>query len=228
LPTGRIIQLTEDGSHTVTIPAMNVTYHSKHGAVQESIHVFIQAGLIYFIQNTALPVDETINIFEVGFGTGLNALLSLEQSALFNRKIFYQTVEAFPLSPEEIAQLNYSSLLSVELKEYFPAMHACAWDTIEQLHPLFSFKKIQAALEQFETQQQFHIIYFDAFDPVAQPELWTETVFKKMFDMLFSKGILVTYCSKGAVQRAMQAAGFSVEKLKGPPGKREIIRAIKM
>jgi tRNA U34 5-methylaminomethyl-2-thiouridine-forming methyltransferase MnmC len=228
LSTGRIIQLTEDGSHTIAIPSMNVTYHSKHGAVQESMHVFIRSGLIYFIQNSGLPVDKTINIFEVGFGTGLNALLSLEQSVLLNRKIFYQTIEAFPLSTEEIVQLNYPSLLNEDLKQNFIALHTCAWNTIVQLHPLFAFKKIQITLEQFETKQQFHIIYFDAFDPVAQPELWTETAFKKMFDMLFNKGILVTYCSKGAVQRAMKAAGFSVEKLKGPPGKREIIRATKM
>jgi len=228
LATERIIQLTEDGSHTVAIPEMNVTYHSKHGAVQESMHVFIQPGLHYFLQHYAVSADEPINIFEVGFGTGLNALLSLEQAILLNKKVSYQTIEPFPLSTEEILQLNYSSLLSEDLQQSFIAMHNCGWNTVVQLHSLFSFEKIKTTLQQFESQQQFHIIYFDAFDPVAQPELWTEAIFKKMFDMLFKNGILVTYCSKGAVQRAMKAAGFSIEKLKGPPGKREITRAMKI
>jgi tRNA U34 5-methylaminomethyl-2-thiouridine-forming methyltransferase MnmC len=207
---------------------MNVTYHSKHGAIQESMHVFIQSGLIYFIQNTALPVDETIRVFEVGFGTGLNALLSLSQAVLLKRNIFYQTIELSPLSNEEVLQLNYSSFLNQDLNESFIAMHACEWNKAILPHQLFLFEKIQTDLQQFETQQQFHLVYFDVFDPVAQPELWTEAIFKKMFDMLFEKGILVTYCSKGAVQRAMKAAGFKIEKLKGPPGKREIIRAVKM
>lgn len=228
MATERIIQLTEDGSHTVSIPSMNVTYHSKHGAVQESMHVFIQSGLHYFIQHDISSANECINIFEVGFGTGLNALLSLEQAILLNKKIHYQTIEAFPLSTEETSLLNYSSLLNTDLQQSFIAMHECIWNTIFQLHPLFSFEKRQTLLQQFETQQQFHIIYFDAFDPAAQPELWTEHIFKKMFHMLFENGILVTYCSKGAVQRAMKAAGFSIEKLKGPPGKREIIRATKI
>jgi tRNA U34 5-methylaminomethyl-2-thiouridine-forming methyltransferase MnmC len=227
LVTGKIIQLTEDGSHTVSIPSMNVTYHSIHGAVQESRHVFIQSGLNYCIDHI-VGVDEVINIFEVGFGTGLNALLSLEQAILHHKKIYYQTIEAFPLSTEEILQLNYSSLFNETLKESFIAMHAYDWNKPAQVHPLFSFEKIKTTLQQFETQQQFHVIYFDAFDPVAQPQLWTEIIFKKMFNMLFDNGILVTYCSKGAVQRAMKAAGFNIEKLKGPPGKREIIRATKM
>jgi tRNA U34 5-methylaminomethyl-2-thiouridine-forming methyltransferase MnmC len=227
LATEKIIQLTEDGSQTVFIPSMNVTYHSKHGAVQESMHVFIRSGLNYFMQHNTSPVDETINIFEVGFGTGLNALLSLKDAILFNKKIFYETIEPFPLSREETLQLNYSSLFNEELKQSFIAMHEFDWNKVIQIHSLFSFEKIKTTLQQFETQQQFHVIYFDAFDPVVQPELWTEAVFKKMFDQLFDNGILVTYSCKGAVQRAMKAAGFSIEKLQGPPGKREIIRAQK-
>jgi tRNA U34 5-methylaminomethyl-2-thiouridine-forming methyltransferase MnmC len=228
LATERIIQLTEDGSHTVSLPAMNVTYHSKHGAVQESMHVFINAGLIYSIQNIASPVDEPIKVFEVGFGTGLNALLSLREAILLNKHVSYQTIELSPLSNAEILQLNYSSFLDEDMSRSFIAMHTCVWNKPVLLHPLFSFEKIQADLQQFKAHQQFHLVYFDAFDPVAQPELWTEFIFKKMFDMLFENGILVTYCSKGAVQRAMKAAGFRIEKLKGPPGKREIIRAVKM
>ena len=221
----RIIQITEDGSHTVTVPSMNVTYHSKHGAIQESMHVFVNSGLNYFIEHTN---SETINIFEMGFGTGLNALLSLQFAIQHNQNIGYKTIEPFPLSVEEIIDLNYTGLINKDLKESFYAMHNCDWNKVVALHPLFSFQKIQAGLKEVELMQKFHVIYFDAFDPTAQPELWTESIFKKMLDLLFTNGILVTYCSKGVVRRAMQAAGFKTEKLAGPPGKREIVRAVKI
>ena len=221
----RIIQITEDGSHTVTVPSMNVTYHSKHGAIQESMHVFVNSGLNYFIEHTN---SETINIFEMGFGTGLNALLSLQFAIQHNQNIAYKTVELYPLSIEEAIHLNYTGLINKDLKESFYTMHDCDWNKVVELHPLFSFQKIQAGLREFELMQKFHVIYFDAFDPTAQPELWTESIFKKMLDLLFTNGILVTYCSKGIVRRAMQAAGFKTEKLAGPPGKREIVRAVKI
>ncbi|MEO8712740.1 MAG: tRNA (5-methylaminomethyl-2-thiouridine)(34)-methyltransferase MnmD [Parafilimonas sp.] len=223
----RTIQITEDGSHTIAIPEMNVAYHSKHGAIQESMHVFIKSGLIYFIDKNKLLFNQTIKIFEVGFGTGLNALLSLHEAIQLNKKIYYQTIEPYPLSIEEIKQLNYPCLINKDLEKNFLAMYKCAWNKAVALHPLFSFQKNKAGLLEFETEEKFHIIYFDAFDPNAQPELWTETVFKKMFALLETNGILVTYCSKGIVRRAMQAAGFSIEKVKGPKGKREIVRAKK-
>ena len=224
----RKIQVTEDGSHTFFMNDMQVTYHSKHGAIQESKHIFIQAGLNYFIDENARSVTEAINIFEVGFGTGLNALLSLNAAINCNIKINYTTIELFPLLPEEFAQLNYAALINKELQESFIAMHECEWDKVVELDSLFSFKKIKIDLHEFQTQQQFHVIYFDAFDPIAQPGLWTKTIFKKMHDSFFTNGILTTYCSKGIVRRAMQNAGFKVEKLKGPKGKREIVRAIKI
>jgi tRNA U34 5-methylaminomethyl-2-thiouridine-forming methyltransferase MnmC len=227
LDSKRIIQITEDGSHTIAIPEMHVTYHSKHGAIQESIHVFIKEGLQYFIENKHSS-NQTIHVFEVGFGTGLNALLSLQEAIRLNQKMFYQTIEPYPLSSEEVDELNYGSLLNEDLKQSFIAMHACEWNKDVQLHLLFSFKKIQTQLQQFETAQKFHVIFFDAFDPNTQPDLWTKPIFKKMFDMLCTNGVLTTYCSKGVVQRTMKAAGFSIKKLKGPPGKREIIRAIKL
>lgn len=223
----RIIQLTEDGSHTIAIPELNITYHSRHGAIQESMHVFINAGLNFFAENNKHLNTQTINIFEAGFGTGLNALLSLGCAINHNKKIIYQTIEPCPLVVEEVNQLNYADLINKDLKQSFIAMHACDWNKKIPLHPLFSFQKIRINLHQFETSEQFHVIYFDAFDPNAQPELWIEIVFRKMFHLLHSNGILVTYSSKGSVQRAMKAAGFSIEKLKGPPGKREIIRALK-
>jgi tRNA U34 5-methylaminomethyl-2-thiouridine-forming methyltransferase MnmC len=224
----RILQLTEDGSHTIAIPAMNVTYHSRHGAVQESMHVFIQSGLQYFINNNKPFFNEAIQIFEQGFGTGLNALLSLHEAIQTDQKISYHTIEPYRVSAGEAAQLNYADIINKDLKEYFYQLHTCEWNNEVVIHPLFTFKKINTILQQFETTRQFHLIYFDAFDPGAQPELWTEPIFKKMHNLLHPNGMLVTYSSKGMVQRALKAAGFTVKKLKGPPGKREIISAIKI
>jgi len=223
----RIIQLTEDGSHTIAIPELNVTYHSKHGALQERMHVFIHAGLDYFKYCNPLQ-NETINIFEVGFGTGLNALVSLVYAIEYNLQINYQTIELYPLLSDEAHNLNYVFLTNQNLKTTFYAMHNCDWNKRIELHQLFSFKKVKESLLDFKTTEQFNIIYFDAFDPTVQPELWTEDIFKKMYELLYTNGLLITYCSKGSVQRAMKAAGFTIEKLKGPPGKREIIRAIKI
>lgn len=225
LATERIILLTEDGSHTVNIPCLNVTYHSMHGAVQESRHVFLKTGLQYFIAQNKKA--ETINVFEIGFGTGLNALLSLQAAIQLNQKIIYQTIEAEPLLMNEVDKLNYTSFINKNLQESFLALHKYEWNEVIIVHNLFSFQKIKSGLEQFEANQKFHVIYFDAFDPNVQPDMWTETVFRKMFGMLYENGILVTYCSKGNVRRAMQTAGFTVQKLKGPPGKREIVRAVK-
>jgi len=224
----RFIQITEDGSPTVSIPEINVAYHSRHGAIQESQHVFIQSGLQYVFNKNFCSVNKAVHIFEVGFGTGLNALLSLQFAKQYNQKILYETIEAFPLSIEESNHLNYPLLIDENLQEYFKLMHACEWNKEIIIHPLFSFKKIKEELQQFETTQQFNLIYFDAFDPTVQPELWKENIFKKMYAMLYSNGILTTYSSKGIVRRAMQAAGFTVEKLNGPKGKREIVRAVKI
>lgn len=223
----RIIELTEDGSHTISIPELNVTYHSKHGAIQESKHIFIKEGLQYLLNKNIFNKDEQINVFEVGFGTGLNAFLSLNEAILQNKKIFYQCVEPFPLSIEEAEKLNYVSVLDKNLQQYFLQLHECSWNEKVLIHPLFLFEKLKVELQNFSTEKKFLLIYFDAFDANAQPEMWTSTIFKKMFDILFENGILVTYCSKGVVRRNMQTAGFTVEKLKGPPGKREIVRAKK-
>ncbi len=223
----RIIQLTGDGSHTISIPELNITYHSKHGAIQESMHVFIKEGLQNLLSKNLFDEDETFNIFEVGFGTGLNAFLSLHEAILQSRRIFYQCIEPSPLSIDEAKKLNYSSALNSQLEKYFLQLHECRWHKEVLIQPLFLFEKFKTHLQDFSTHKKFHLIYFDAFDPNAQPEMWTENIFKKMFDMLYANGMLVTYCSKGIVRRAMQAAGFSVEKLKGPAGKREIVRAIK-
>jgi tRNA U34 5-methylaminomethyl-2-thiouridine-forming methyltransferase MnmC len=219
----RILQHTSDGSHTIAVPSMHVTYHSIHGAIQESMHVFINAGL-----QPLLHQFETLYIFEMGFGTGLNALLSLQQAIRYDQKIFYYAVELFPLKQNEYASLNYSSQLQDEsLQSYFKFMHECEWEKEVSIHPLFILHKTNQSLLDLTAHQSFNLIFFDAFAPSAQPELWAQQVFEKMFQSLANKGVLVTYCSKGDVRRAMIAAGFKVEKLQGPPRKREMLRAIK-
>ena len=226
--------LTEDGSHSIEVPELGVTYHSIHGAIQESKHVFIEAGL-YAVTDLLLHVDP-IRIFEVGFGTGLNALLTIIQAEKLNRKIYYKAIELFPLHLEEARSLNYCRILyRNDLQTSFEQLHICDWETEITITSQFHFEKTETNLLNFRTsetclsgRQAFDLIYFDAFAPGAQPELWTEKIFEKMFSILQPGGVLVTYCSKGAVRRAMQSAGFTVQKIPGPPGKREIVRAIKI
>ena len=221
----RKIILTKDGSHTVSVPELNVTYHSVHGALQESKHVFIEAGLKHFLlQNNSMP----LYIFEMGFGTGLNALLTLAEAASRKTEVFYECVEMFPLDRTYIRRINYTSIdtLSVFTKE-FNLLHTCNWETVTNIHPCFTLLKRRDSLINLSTDKLFNLIYYDAFAPAAQPELWTQEIFVKLFALLYPGGLLVTYCSKGDVRRALQAAGFRVEKIPGPPGKREMIRAVK-
>jgi tRNA U34 5-methylaminomethyl-2-thiouridine-forming methyltransferase MnmC len=216
----RHLQLTADGSHTIQIDELNVTYHSKHGAIQESRHVFIDAGISYLHQVKQL---NEYRILEMGFGTGLNALLTAIFADQMNVHINYHSVEAFPLTADEVAMLNYGTLL--QQVSFFSQMHAAPWNTATPIHPKFELNKHYCELSSFITQEPFHIIYYDAFAPTAQPELWTVEVFEKLYRLLKPEGLLVTYCSKGVVRRAMEAAGFRVTKLQGPPGKREMVRA---
>ncbi len=215
--------ITADGSVTIAIPELKVTYHSKHGAIQESDHVFIEAGL-----KPLLHSQPTIHIFEMGFGTGLNALLTLAEAESQQQKIHYQSVEAFPLEATIIAQLNYcQQLQQPTLQPIFEQLHTAPWNQSINITPWFTFQKDHTTLFNFSTIQLVNLIYYDAFAPNAQPELWTVDAFTQLFNMLMPEGVLVTYCSKGDVRRAMQAAGFTVEKIPGPPGKREMVRARK-
>lgn len=219
----REVIFTADGSPTIFIPSMHVTYHSKHGAVQESMHIFIKAGLMHAAHNT-----KSIRIFELGFGTGLNALLSLQFAIKHNLEIYYFTTELFPLYEEEYIQLNYSRHINdTSLHHYFLQMHACAPEQDIEICPQFTLHKTKQAVAAISQRKHFNLIYFDAFDPAAQPELWAKEIFDAMYSIMNNDAVLVTYCSKGDVRRAMLAAGFTVEKLKGPPGKREILRAWK-
>ena len=222
----RSLIVTSDGSHSISIPELNVTYHSIHGAVQESLHVFIKAGLIKILEQPSL--QDNLKIFEVGFGTGLNALLTLIAVEEIDAFINYEAIEPFPLPGEFVKSLNYCTILErLDLQSAFENMHDCD-DTEIAIAKNFVFKKSTTALKNFRAREKKNLIYFDAFDPKAQPELWVKEIFEKMFSILEPEGILVTYSSKGVVRRAMQDAGFTVEKIPGPQGKREIIRARKI
>lgn len=219
----RNLILTKDGSHTIAVPEMNVTYHSIYGAIQESKHVFIKAGLM---DSGIFDYVGIHHILEVGFGTGLNALLTLIEADKHKNRIYYTAIELYPLNESETQLLNYCEQLDqLAYKSSFEKMHQCGWEEMFEISNYFRLTKTKCSLVDFSTANLFSIIYFDAFAPAAQPELWTKEVFKKLYSMMLPGGILVTYCSKGAVRRNMQAAGFIIEKLAGPPGKREMIRA---
>lgn len=216
--------ITEDGSHTLFVPELNEHYHSTHGAIQESRHIFIDAGW-----DAIFDLQSPVKIFEVGFGTGLNALLTSLEAREYHRKTFYVTVEAFPVNPDLIAQLNYPVKLQQDHASVdFEKLHAATWNIPVFIHDQFIINKISVPLaEAALANDAFHLIYFDAFAPEVQPELWTAEIFEKMYNALLPGGVLVTYCAKGSVKRALKSAGFIVENLPGPPGKREITRARK-
>lgn len=224
----REIITTVDGSKTIQISDWNEQYHSKHGAIQESRHVFLDMGLSHYISKTAKPLTEAIDILEMGFGTGLNALLTLHASIKMHREIRYSALEAYPISKAEVAAMQYPQLIDLpEAASLFEEMHQEDWEQWQVLHQKFQLYKHQIHIEKFSQINAFDIVYFDAFGARVQPELWTEDIFEKMFAALRENGILVTYAAKGSVRRAMQAVGFVVERLPGPPGKREMLRATK-
>jgi tRNA U34 5-methylaminomethyl-2-thiouridine-forming methyltransferase MnmC len=224
----RELVLTADGSHTISIPEWNVTYHSKHGAVQESRHVFIEAGLKYLLQETSqirYTQNNPIKILEIGYGSGLNALLSWQTANEFQCPITYTGIELYPLTTAEISAINYGDYL--QMTDAFAQLNKSDWGMTIQLSDYFSIQKLKHSLLNFTTTEQFQIIFFDAFSPTVQPEMWSIEAFKKMFHLLFPGGILLTYCSKTVVRNAMKMAGFTVNKITGPYGKREMVRAVK-
>jgi tRNA U34 5-methylaminomethyl-2-thiouridine-forming methyltransferase MnmC len=216
------IKTTADGSQTLFVPELNEHYHSMNGAVQESKYVFIRMGL---------HVCETveIKILEIGFGTGLNALLTLRETGT-ERNVLYHAVELFPLPWDLVESLKYSRYLDLkeDLSFSFREMHMADWETETWIQPQFCLRKIRASIIGTELPASYNLIYFDTFAPSVQPELWTEAVFRKMFNALDKGGLLVTYCAKGEVRRCMKRVGFSVERLPGAPGKREMLRARKV
>jgi tRNA U34 5-methylaminomethyl-2-thiouridine-forming methyltransferase MnmC len=217
----RKIIITEDGSTTIYLPEWNEHYHSKFGAIQESKHVFIQEGLSLFS-------NQQISVLEIGFGTGLNSLLTFLEAEEHKLDVEYVGVEAYPISLEEADGMNYISALKAEkFAEVFEEFHKCPWEVKNEIAAGFSLTKRQQFFREINDIDRFDLIYFDAFGAQVQPELWTEVSFKKMFTALKNGGVLVTYSARGSVRRAMQTVGFKVERLPGPPGKREMLRAIK-
>lgn len=215
---------TGDGSHSLRNEALNETYHSVHGALQESVHVFIRNGLEHRLRDSH---DEPLSVFEVGFGTGLNALLTVNYALENAVPITYTSIEAFPV-PEEIWRtLNYAS--TEEAQKKFYSLHEVPWETEQPVVPLFRLRKMHTTLEDVMLPAaSFDVIYFDAFAPNKQPDLWTLPMLKKVTDLLKPGGVFVTYCAKGQLKRDLKSLGLTTETLPGPPGKKEMVRATRV
>ena len=214
----REILITSDGSSTIHLPDWDEQYHSKNGSINETYHVFIESGLK---QVTA----ENVSILEIGFGTGLNCFITYLEA---KKNIHYVGVEAYPVTAEEVEKMNFISILNQEKeRDTFDKMHSVSWEEKHQISDTFSLTKRKQFFEDIEDKDAFNLIYFDAFGARVQPQLWTVEIFQKMFNALKENGILVTYSAKGSVRRAMLEVGFTVERLPGPPGKREMLRATK-
>lgn len=217
----REIIITSDGSSTIQLPEWNEQYHSIHGAIQEAQHVFIKSGLKLFS-------NREINILEIGFGTGLNCFITFLEAVNLDLKTNYIGIEAYPVEQNEIEKLNYVEELKAEnFSKEFNLMHTNDWGVNSVISNHFNLEKRKQFFNEIEISNEIDLIYFDAFGARVQPELWTEAIFEKMFKALKNGGKLVTYSAKGSVRRAMQAVGFEVERLPGPPGKREMLRATK-
>lgn len=215
------ILITQDGSSSLRRKDLQEGYHSTYGAIAESQHIFINAGL----RNIEKKLQ--INILEIGFGTGLNALLTCEFAIKEKQSIYYQTIEKYPLSKKITSQLNYGEILKME--EEFDMLHSINWEEKIKLNPYFEIQKIAQGAEDITYSENFFdLIYFDAFAPQFEEKLWQKEVFGKLHSSLKERGILVTYCCKGDVKRALKTSGFQIEKLPGPKGKREILRAKKI
>jgi tRNA U34 5-methylaminomethyl-2-thiouridine-forming methyltransferase MnmC len=212
---------TSDGSHTLYDPDLDEHYHSVHGAVQESEHIFIKNGFDFCS-------NDPVYIFETGFGTGLNALLTAVQSIKKNREVFYTTIEKYPLDKNITESLNYPEFAGKDGKKIFELIHSVSWGEMNNICRTFNLCKIKGDMITHNIKGNFNLIYFDAFGPDKQPEIWTKEIFIKISRITASKGIFVTYSAKGEVKRNLKAAGFEVNLIPGPPGKRQIIRAVRI
>jgi len=223
-----ILETTADGSFTIYVPELDEHYHSINGAVQESQHVFLDAGLSYYI-NTHCPVSKTndekspieIQVLEFGFGTGLNAYLTALEAEKRRIKIRYVALEKYPLSQEITKQLNYSTANSL----LFQQIHQSGWGNFCEITPYFTLQKLAIDFVEFDFPSNYDVVYYDAFAPDKQPEVWSQGLFDKIFSAMNRGGVLTTYCAKGHIRRMMQQAGFSVERIPGASGKREMLRA---
>lgn len=223
METAPEIFLTQDGSHSIVARRFGVSYHSKYGALQESMHVFIDAGL-----KPLLRPGGRLSVLEAGLGTGLNAFLTYLEGEKVLAEIFYEAIEAFPLDPDFAAGLNFPVILQVpDQGQVFEAIHQLPWGATHAFGPRFTFRKVLGRFEDYHSENTFDVVFFDAFAPGAQPEVWETEVLDHFYQALRSGGVLVTYCAKGEVKRRLRALGFQVETLVGPPGKREMVRAVK-
>jgi tRNA U34 5-methylaminomethyl-2-thiouridine-forming methyltransferase MnmC len=213
--------VTEDGSHSLYSDLFNQQYHSLQGALTESVHIYIELGLRPVLAES----EEGINVFEMGFGTGLNALLAWQLADELKKKIHYTSVEAFPVSAGEASLLNYESLIN---SDGLLKLHTSSWSEDHECSSYFTFRKEHVLLQDYTSQQRFHVIFYDAFDPRAQPELWTDEIFTKIAGYSHDGAVLVTYSSKGIVKRALAAGGFQVKRHKGPGRKTHVLKAVKL
>jgi tRNA U34 5-methylaminomethyl-2-thiouridine-forming methyltransferase MnmC len=215
------IVTTSDGSHTIFVPELNEHFHSVHGAVQESEHIFSGAGYDSLGPGPA-------SILEIGFGTGLNALLTAVRNLQDGKSINYTSIEKYPLSADIVSQLNYHRFAGEKGRQIFRELHTARWEEWTDITETFRIRKIMADLTVYEPAGSYDLIYFDAFGPDKQPEMWTKEIFEKIAAVTGLGGIFVTYSAKGTIKRQLRACGFSVELLAGPPGKRQMIRAVKI
>lgn len=222
---GRELRITSDGSHTFYVPSLDEHFHSVHGALNESMHVFIRHGY-----DQVYPFQASLHICEIGFGTGLNALLTLKRSMETGCRVHYQGIEPHPLTREELAQLNTATLLGGgSFTQAFSRMHGALPGQVVEIIPGFTFELIRQPIQQVKLPHgAFHLVYFDAFGPQAQPELWDESIFGPVYQAMTSQGVLTTYSAKGSVKRALKKCGFQLTHPPGPAGKREITMAVKI
>ena len=218
-----IVRTSNDGSHTLYREDIDETYHSTHGAIQEAIHVFIEHGLSHVAQN-----KKEIKLLEMGFGTGLNAFLTAEFAKNNQVKVDYTGYELYPVPKEVCDSLNYANSFHDCSKEMFRTLHQSEWEESHEISNFFSFRKVKECIMSVEPNSEYDLIYFDAFGPRAEPTLWEPDVLNHMGKVLKQGGVLATYCAKGQVRRDLISAGFEVERLPGPPGKREMLRATKL
>lgn len=213
--------MTSDGSHTLFVTEMDEHYHSVHGAIQESNFIFITSGLNY-------SKNDNVRIFEVGFGTGLNAFLTCINVIGQNKEIIYTTIDINPLPHSIIGSLNYKDLVKSEGRQIFESIHSCVWNKPVKISDNFTLCKMKGDITRDKINGNYNLIYFDAFGPDKQPEMWSDDIFRKIAKVTEEGGILVTYSAKGIVKRILCKNGFEVSLLPGPPGKRQIIRAVKI
>lgn len=214
-------EVTADGSLTFYIPEIDEHYHSTNGAVVEAQHVYLKEALLHYIAHSNA---DSVRILEVGFGTGLNAFLTLLKADELKIPVYFTTLELYPLTIGQIDLLNYPDQIAPERKDSYRALHLAEWECQVPVTPYFTLEKRHCNLVTDQLEGVFDVVYFDAFAPDKQPEIWSEEIYRKIAGAMHESGVFTTYCAKGVVRRGFRDAGFQMERIPGPPGKREMIR----